>query len=143
MDSGIDRNTLDRLVALGQTRGTLTVRDLKEHLPIEDLDADTIALIVAHLEDAGIAVELDDPPSTGPGRTPPLQAPGAELQTPGGSHRPPPSRAAVTGELGPAELRGDGTHPSDFRQSPRVHRAVAIAGVLVLLLLGLALLVLY
>jgi Sigma-70 factor, region 1.1 len=142
MDSGIDRNTLDRLVALGRSRGTLTVRDLKEHLPIEDLNADTIALIVAHLEDAGISVELDDPLSTDRGRTRPLQTPGAELQTPAGSRRPPATHASVAGELGPAEVRGDGTRPSDLRQSPRVHRAVAIAGVLVLLLLGLTLLVL-
>jgi hypothetical protein len=143
MHSGINRATLDRLVALGRSRGMLTVQDLKDHLPVEDLSADTIALVVAHLEDAGIAVELDDNLLSGQGRTNPPDTSGIELHSPAGSGPPPPSfHTTAVGELGPAEFRGRDPRVSARRKEPGAHRAVLIAGIFVLLLLGLGLLTL-
>ncbi len=56
----IDRSTLDRLVTLGRTKGHLTNEDLQAALPVDSMGADDIALVVVHLEDAGIPVELDE-----------------------------------------------------------------------------------
>jgi hypothetical protein len=143
MHASINRATLDRLVALGRSRGMLTVQDLKDHLPIEALSADTIALVVAHLEDAGIAVELDDNLLSGQGRTNPPDTPGIELHSPAGSSPPPLSlHTTAVGELGPAEFRGRDPRVSVRRKEPGAHRAVLTAGIFVLLLLGLGLLTL-
>jgi hypothetical protein len=60
MQQALDSNTLDRLIALGRQQGQLTTLDLEAHLPIHSMSAEDIALIVVHLEDAGVPVELDD-----------------------------------------------------------------------------------
>jgi hypothetical protein len=60
MQQALDSNTLDRLIALGRQQGQLTTRDLETNLPIQSMSAEDIALIVVHLEEAGIPVELDD-----------------------------------------------------------------------------------
>ncbi len=65
----IDSSTLARLVALGRAKGRLTLEDLKAALPVDTMDAEDIAPVVVHLEDAGVPVELDErllgQPSTG------------------------------------------------------------------------------
>lgn len=143
MHSGIDRATLDRLAARGRSKGALTVQDLKDHLPVEDLSADTIALVVAHLEDAGISVELDDDLVGGHGRTKPLEIPGIDLQSSADSGRlSPASQPAAGGALGPADVRDGDPHASSRRDGPGAHKAVFIAGLCVLVLLGLSLLML-
>jgi hypothetical protein len=60
MQPAIDTDTLERLLALGRARGFLTNRDLEEALPTDRMSAEDIALIVGHLEDAGIPVDLED-----------------------------------------------------------------------------------
>jgi hypothetical protein len=60
MQQALDSNTLDRLIALGRQQGQLTTRDLETNLPIQSMSAEDIALIVVHLEETGIPVELDD-----------------------------------------------------------------------------------
>ncbi len=142
MDSGIDRATLDRLVALGRGSGTLTVQDLKQHLPTENMSADEIALVVAHLEDAGISVELDDNLLAGRMSTQSPDDPRIELHSPASPSGPPSRKAPAAGELGPAELPSRDAHSSDQRAGLGAHRAVLIAGIVVLLLLGLGLLTL-
>jgi hypothetical protein len=60
MQPAIDRNTLERLIALGRQRGILTNRDLQEELPIGIMSAEDIALVVVHLEEAGVPVDLEE-----------------------------------------------------------------------------------
>ncbi|WP_230533324.1 RNA polymerase sigma factor region1.1 domain-containing protein [Microvirga roseola] len=60
MQSALDRNTLDRLIAVGRKQGHLTTEDLRTGLPVESMSAEEIALIVAHLEETGVPVELED-----------------------------------------------------------------------------------
>lgn len=55
----IDSGTLARLVALGRRKGHLTNQDLEAVLPVSAMSAEDIALVVVHLEDAGVPVELD------------------------------------------------------------------------------------
>jgi hypothetical protein len=60
MQQALDSNTLDRLIALGRQQGQLTTLDLETNLPIHSMSAEDIALIVVHLEEAGVPVELED-----------------------------------------------------------------------------------
>ncbi|HEU6440793.1 MAG TPA: RNA polymerase sigma factor region1.1 domain-containing protein [Microvirga sp.] len=59
MQPALDSTTLDRLISLGRERGHLTTEDLRASLPIESMSADDIALIVVHLEETGVPVELE------------------------------------------------------------------------------------
>jgi len=56
----IDGASLESLRRRGLQRGFLTTSDLREALPIHQMDADEIALLVVRLEEAGINVELED-----------------------------------------------------------------------------------
>ncbi|MCG7394300.1 RNA polymerase sigma factor region1.1 domain-containing protein [Microvirga sp. ACRRW] len=60
MQPALDSNTLDRLIALGRERGLLTTADLRASLPVETMSAEEIALIVVHLEETGVPVELEE-----------------------------------------------------------------------------------
>src|SRR5688500_11702123 len=60
MQPALDSTTLDRLISLGRERGHLTTEDLRASLPIESMSAEDIALIVVHLEETGVPVELED-----------------------------------------------------------------------------------
>ncbi|WP_052954642.1 RNA polymerase sigma factor region1.1 domain-containing protein [Microvirga vignae] len=60
MQPALDSNTLDRLISLGRERGHLTTEDLRASLPIESMSAEEIALVVVHLEETGVPVELEE-----------------------------------------------------------------------------------
>lgn len=60
MQPALDRDMLDRLVARGRERGQLTTADLRANLPVEAMSIEAIALVVAHLEESGIPVEVED-----------------------------------------------------------------------------------
>jgi len=77
MQQALDSNTLDRLISLGRKQGQLTIQDLETNLPIHSMSTDEIALIVVHLEEAGVPVELDDShvtPNAKPLQPPPRSA---------------------------------------------------------------------
>jgi hypothetical protein len=135
----IDRSTLDRLVAQGRAKGQLTNEDLAAALPIETMDAEDIALVVVHLEEAGIAVELDESLLTGRPSRPPEGVPRLDFLAPAGpAASPAPARAdlSAAAHSGPGAQRDD----ADPRGAgPGVHRAVALAGIAVVALLVLAL----
>ncbi len=60
MQPALDSSTLDRLISLGRERGHLTTEDLRASLPVETMSAEDIALIIVHLEETGVSVELED-----------------------------------------------------------------------------------
>jgi hypothetical protein len=60
MQQALDSNTLDRLISLGRKQGHLTNQDLQANLPIDSMSSEEIALIVIHLEESGVPVELED-----------------------------------------------------------------------------------
>lgn len=60
MQPALDSTTLDRLISRGRERGYLTTEDLRTSLPVESMSAEDIALIVVHLEETGVSVELED-----------------------------------------------------------------------------------
>lgn len=56
----IDDTAVEHLIALGRQRGRLTADDLRQLLPIETMTTNDIARIVGRLEDAGVAVDIDE-----------------------------------------------------------------------------------
>jgi hypothetical protein len=137
MEPLIDKDVLDRLVARGRQRGHVTTDDLRQALPVGAMSADEIALVVVHLEDQGVPVELDESltaPHPGPRSVPP-EAP--ELALPSGGPEPTPARGSHDTSAG--------LHPTPVsppREPPRglrpVHWAVILAGLLVVVLFILA-----
>lgn len=131
MQQALDSNTLDRLIALGRQQGQLTTLDLETNLPIHSMSAEDIALIVVHLEDAGVPVELDDSllaphpkPVTAPVRSAeiipfPDRAAASRMK----------KRAAPLQKAPPVQA----SEPTFVQQEKRAaHWAVAIGGLLVL-----------
>ncbi|MBX9758393.1 MAG: hypothetical protein K2Y29_06415 [Beijerinckiaceae bacterium] len=56
----IDDAGFDAIREQGVRRGFVTTNDLRSALPIDQMSADEIALVVVRLEEEGVAVELDD-----------------------------------------------------------------------------------
>lgn len=56
----IAQDTIERLVAVGRSKGFLDTQDLLEALPVQTMSPEDIALVVVRLEDAGVPVELDE-----------------------------------------------------------------------------------
>ena len=130
----IDSGTLARLVALGRQKGQVTNQDLEEALPIDTMSAEDIALVVVHLEEAGIIVDLEEDLLAQVAPTAPLQSSPAEIllaaNDPGS---PPPIRSDRTLSLG--EVPPSQDDATVKRQGGLgAHRAVTIAIILVLLL---------
>ncbi|KNY19686.1 RNA polymerase sigma factor region1.1 domain-containing protein [Methylobacterium sp. ARG-1] len=141
MAQTIDRGTLDRLIALGRARGELTAGDLQAALPVDYMDVDTLVLVMLELEAAGVSVEpeafgppIDRPlpgaltlPEAGPGVLPPI------LPT-GGTGAPAAAAERGPGPAAPPEGDPDGNRA--------VTRAVVLAGLATVLILGAVLLML-
>jgi len=134
MQPALDSNTLDRLIALGRKQGHLTNQDLEANLPIASMSAEEIALIVVHLEETGVPVELDDSLVSPSAKPSPGPVKSAEII-------PFPDRAAAarmkrrTGPLQKANPPQPEAAPSAQQGRRTAHWAVAISGLLVLALL--------
>jgi hypothetical protein len=134
MQPAFDSNTLDRLIALGRERGHLTNQDLEANLPIASMSAEEIALIVVHLEETGVPVELDDSLLSPNAKVSPAPAKSAEII-------PFPDRAAAARmkrRTAPLQ-KGQPSQAEAAKSSPQgkraAHWAVAVSGLLVLVLL--------
>jgi hypothetical protein len=134
MQPAFDSNTLDRLIALGRERGHLTNQDLEANLPIASMSAEEIALIVVHLEETGVPVELDDSLLSPNAKVSPASAKSAEII-------PFPDRAAAARmkrRTAPLQ-KGQPSQAETAKSSPQgkraAHWAVAVSGLLVLVLL--------
>ncbi|MET3414669.1 RNA polymerase sigma factor region1.1 domain-containing protein [Methylobacterium sp. 1030] len=141
MTQALDRATLDRLVALGRDRGLLTADDLRAALPVERMDVDALVLVMLELEAAGVSVEPEafGPPTDRaipvsvalpaprPG-TPPVRA--AEAEAGQGAAFAAPASAAPAA---PEPVPDDGADAG---------RAVLLAGLATVLILGAVLLML-
>ena len=142
MSQMIDRGTLDRLIALGRARGELTAADLRAALPVDRMEVDALVLVMLELEAAGVSVEPDaygpptDRPAPGPARLPEGN-PGMPQPV-----RPAAAGAATVEAAEPGPLRPAGPAERDPDEGRAVNRAVALAGLATLLLLGAALLIL-
>ncbi len=141
MSQTIDRGTLDRLIALGRARGDLSAEDLRAALPVERLDVDDLVLVMLELEAAGISVE---PEAFGPPADKPLTT---ALTLPVRDPGPvPPIRSAERADVA-ASTTDSGSQPASPPQADPddragVNRAVALAGLATLLVLGAVLLLL-
>jgi hypothetical protein len=131
MQQALDSNTLDRLITLGRQQGQLTTLDLETNLPIHSMSAEDIALIVVHLEEAGVPVELEDSlmapqPTAAPAKSAeiipfPDRAAAARMK----------KRTAPLQKTTPVQAQ-----PAFVQQEKRAaHWAVAIGGLLVLVLM--------
>jgi hypothetical protein len=134
MQPALDSNTLDRLIALGREQGHLTTQDLEANLPIASMSAEEIALIVVHLEEIGIPVELDDSLISVNAKPSPASAKSAEIipfpdRTAAARMK---RRTASLQKVSPSQSEAAKSAQQDKRPA---HWAVAISGVLVLALL--------
>lgn len=134
MQQALDSNTLDRLISLGRKQGQLTTRDLETNLPIHSMSSEEIALIVVHLEESGVPVELDDSLVTPHAKPVSTSTRSAEII-------PFPDRAASSrtkkraAPLQKADPVQPDTRPFVQREKRAAHWAVAVAGLLVLVLM--------
>ncbi|MEE7493185.1 RNA polymerase sigma factor region1.1 domain-containing protein [Methylobacterium oryzae] len=140
MTQGLDRGTLDRLVALGQARGTLTADDLRAALPVERMDVDALVLVMLELEAAGVSVE---PEAFGPPTDRPVPV-SITLPNPGPGAAPPVREAqagpsAAFAAPAPAAPAAREPIPEDGADAGG---AVLLAGLATVLILGAALLLL-
>jgi hypothetical protein len=134
MQQALDSNTLDRLIALGRQQGQLTTLDLETNLPIHSMSAEDIALIVVHLEESGVPVELDDSlmaPHPKPNAAPARSAEIISFPDRAAAADRMKKRAAPLQKAPPAQAA-----PAFVQQEKRAaHWAVAAAGLLVLALM--------
>ncbi|WP_262267526.1 RNA polymerase sigma factor region1.1 domain-containing protein [Microvirga yunnanensis] len=134
MQPALDSSTLDRLIALGREQGHLTNQDLEANLPIASMSAEEIALIVVHLEETGVPVELDDSLASPNPKPNPAPVRSAEII-------PFPDRAAaarVKRRNAPLQKASPTASEAPKAAQPggrATHWAVAISGLLVLVLL--------
>ena len=134
MQQALDSNTLDRLIALGRQQGQLTTLDLETNLPIHSMSAEDIALIVVHLEESGIPVELDESlmaPNSNPAMAPTRSAEIIPFPDRAAASRM-KKRTAPLQKTTPVQA----SEPAFVQQEKRAaHWAVAIGGLLVLALM--------
>ncbi|TXM67656.1 hypothetical protein FV226_21395 [Methylobacterium sp. WL12] len=131
MAGTINRATLDRLIALGRTRGELTASEFEAAIPVDSLDVDALVLVMLELEEAGVSVEPDAfgpraETAVTPRLTLAMPEPGVPRAIAGGEGEPavsvtPPPAADAKGEA---------------EADDPVGRVVLLAGLAVLLILG-------
>ncbi|KAB1077393.1 hypothetical protein [Methylobacterium soli] len=146
MAAGIDKDTLERLIALGQRKGRLSPEDLLTGLPVDRMSAEDIALVVLEIEEAGVPVEVEETLAmlARPGERPSMPVPVAPLPPlpppPGGEARLAPQPIAAQA---PAAAEAPARVSTDAAaERAEVNRIVALAGLATLLILGLGVLVL-
>lgn len=135
--TAIGKDSLDRLLARGRERGQVTTEDLRRELPVEAMSPEDIAVVVVHLEERGVAVELEESLLARTGGSPGISTRGdPELVLPPDRRDPPAP--------GPPQEPGglmSGTPAPAAAEPPRglraVHWAVVAAGLATLLLLFL------
>jgi hypothetical protein len=139
MQPAVDQDTLARLLAHGRAQGHLTTEDLRRALPVEAMQAEDLALVVAHLEDEGVPVELDESLFLGgpahdaaPPRGFELSGPPRDAAAPA-----PPLRAGPSGTDATASPAAEPAPPA--ASGPYANKAILIAGAIVFALLALAL----
>ncbi|MHB2207945.1 RNA polymerase sigma factor region1.1 domain-containing protein [Methylobacterium sp. CM6257] len=141
MSQTIDRGTLDRLIALGRSRGELTVDDLRAALPVERMDVDALVLVMLELEAAGVSVE---PEAFGPPTDRSVPSP-AILPARDPGSVPPIRRAegvaVAVSATAPVRQPTEATQPAPEDRAG-VNRAIVLAGLATLLVLGAVLLML-
>ena len=139
----ISRDTLDRLIATGRSQGGLTSEDLRKALPIDAMSPEDLALVVVHLEEEGVPVELDESllgltraegcsPGSGPDGggivLPPVDGvPNPPRSRPPGNSRPLPSLEALVAE--PSRGPRDGMNPKGAVIVGLVLLAIAALGI--------------
>ncbi|HLM39737.1 MAG TPA: RNA polymerase sigma factor region1.1 domain-containing protein [Microvirga sp.] len=142
MQQALDRNTLDRLITLGRRQGQLTTEDLRASLPIESMSPEEIALIVVHLEESGVPVELEESLLSPAPRSASPATVGAEIipfPRPAPKPRPKPKAVSLQAEV-PLQA---GVPPLQMPAKPEagpsraIHWIVAGAGLLALAVVGL------
>jgi hypothetical protein len=136
MQPALDSNTLDRLIALGRKKGYLTNQDLEANLPIDSMSPEEIALIVVHLEETGVPVELEDSlisanpkPSLPPARTAEI------IPFPGRSAAPQAKPLKIPLQTGAPSQPVLNKPEVQAGDKAAAHWAVAVAGGLVLIVL--------
>jgi hypothetical protein len=131
----IPPDSLLRLKERGRAAGQLTIADLAAELPVDAMDPEELALVIAHLEEAGITVTLDEnllrPAPGGPAPPPPaIELPQRKQDPPA-----PAVRSAASGSgtgQRPAPVPASGAGPRYANGTVLVAGAIAVVVLLAL-----------
>lgn len=133
--TGFDKAALERLMVLGRRRGHLTIGDLESELPVHAMASDEIALVIVHLEEAGIPVEVDAALLTGAPRPAPLRPEEPSIVLPDRDASAPPLSLAADA-TGAAPVRPVPAQVTEGAATKgTTHWAVAIGGLLAIAVL--------
>lgn len=143
MMGAIDRGTLDRLIALGRSRGELTAEELRAVLPVDSMDVDALVLVMLELEEAGVSVE---PEAFGPRADRPVPL-APDLPSSAGGARPlSMSTVSVGSAAMTAQPTGEVTETPEPAGDPgdriQVDRIVLLSGLAAFLVLVMVLILL-
>jgi hypothetical protein len=127
------------LVALGRRKGHLTNQDLEAALPVDIMSPEDIALVVVHLEEAGVSVDLDETLLAPVRRAVPVHRNPTDILLPANDTGSPlPRRSDLT--LSAVEVPPVGAPlQAAERDGTNAHKAVLLALILVFLLAVVAL----
>jgi hypothetical protein len=132
MATSIPPDALLRLKERGRATGQLTVADLAKELPVDGMDAEDVALVIAHLEEAGIPVTLDAELLTPRPGTPAATPPAFELpRDPQGNAAP---ASPATSEASPPRF-SPAARPAPAARPRYANGTVLVAGILALVIL--------
>ncbi len=139
MPVSIDKDRLERLVALGRKQGgELTTDDLRRALPIDVMDTDEIALVVKHLEEQRVEVGLEGEFLLGrDAARHPVRLPPADPALAGGEQAGIADRASTPLTWDSVAPRGSASS-AIYGADPLAERAIMVAGVVVFAALALA-----
>ena len=100
----IDSGAFEKLLALGRSKGGLDTEDIRRALPVAQMSPEDIALVLVHIEEAGVPVEVEDSLLTGAAERAaftPGAAPPPVIDLPGAASPPAPgSLAGSAGAMG-------------------------------------------
>jgi hypothetical protein len=72
-DMKLEPAALNELANIARQRGALSMENLRQVLPIENMTVDEISDVLARLDEAGIDVEIDPPPLSPAGKAIPRE----------------------------------------------------------------------
>ena len=124
---------VERLLAIARRKGSVGFEDIRQQLPIARMSALEIAQAVARLERAGIVIDVDQDPLLDPSdaRVTPDRSAAAPAESTASAR---PEQTARSG----AALVGTASSPNRLGSRPVFLSAALAAGMLLLVLLGVA-----
>ena len=111
----IEHEKIELLRQRASRQGAVTTGDLREILPIEQMSADELALVVLELEDAGVPIEVDEALMGSSRRRTPTAQQIPVINLPGAQ--------GASRSVDPMQASAPGLSPDAYRSSEPIYRA--------------------